>query len=85
YWLKKEIIGIWVWKITQTPRKGTGSKYKGQRYWTVRALKKYVENNKKIEGLRHEHVIEKGKIADAIILSNGIREHIKRELVKATC
>ena len=84
-WLKKELIGIWIWKITQTPRKRTGSKYKGQKYWTKKALGMFISNNRKTIGLRHEHVFEKGKLAEAIIQSSGEKEQIKEELEKAIC
>lgn len=33
----------------------------------------------------HEHVFEKGKLEEAIILSSGEKEQIKKELEKAIC
>lgn len=92
-WLRRDIIGIWIWKITETPkgeevakrvRRGALSKYRGQRYWSEDALKIYSETGK-LDGLRHEHVFQKINLAQAIINDDNTLTNIKEHLQKARC
>lgn len=82
-WLIREQISFWIWKITESPKVKKSPKYKRQKYWTEKALRQYKENAGKFHKLRHEHVFEKKKIADRIVISGNNKEKIKQELNSA--
>ncbi len=85
-WLINQLIGKWIWKITETPYSLTRTKYKRQKNWSNKALIRYVQNEGKTNGLIHEHVLEKKDIIDNILaLKNLNKETIKHELQKAEC
>ncbi len=70
-WVLKEVIDMWIWKITEAPGPDKKTKYIGQRYWTAAAVDLYLNNLKEGKeedaGLRHEHVYEKRKMIDKIL------------------
>ena len=89
---EKVIIKELLWHAT-TMRKGENEnegmvqiKYVGQRYWSKKAIEKYIENNKgtgfkNCKGLIHEHAIPRNIIKQLIKTSLN-KEADKRKQVK---